>query len=488
MSNNLVWICGDNGKILRLIPPIKILAPNGGEQWQSNTSKSIEWSSYEISDVKIEFTSNGGTSWNTIISSTPSTGNYLWNVPSLNSTVCKIRISNVTDSSAFDESDNYFTIQSDGLFIVWAKTFGNIWDDEGLSITETGDHGFAITGYIRFYEIDHFQKDILLLRLDENGDSLWMKSFDFDNHDDIGRSIIETSDDAFVVAGSAWDIPRHEACYILKTDGDGNFLWDNKTGLDGDNESFYSVMENELLTYVAVGDISLGTPPIFLIKSYSSSGTDGIGWSSTDYDYGYSIIRRHGLDGYAVAGVKDAGWVLLLTKNSLRPEMYNRYSMGAAAYSIDATYDSSYIVTGYSTSQPSDILLIKYDKNGTMKWLKSFGGDSADIGYSVLETNDRGFIIAGSTESFGSGGKDVYIVRTDSLGEEIWTMTIGGTDDDEARSIKKTFDGGYIISGSTSSFGNGAKDVWVIKLSQDVVIPVSLMSLSAFVESNFYFS
>jgi photosystem II stability/assembly factor-like uncharacterized protein len=337
LSNNLIWVCSDGGKILRLTPPIKVMTPNGGEQWQSNTIQTIVWSSYEISDVKIEFTSNGGTSWNTIISSTPSTGNYLWSVPSLNSTECKIRISSVTDSSAFDESDNFFTIQSEGLSIVWSKTFGNIWDDEGFSIVETIDHGFAVCGYTKFFDIDHFQKDILFLRLDEYGDSLWIKTFDYSNHDDIGRSIIETSDQNFFIGGSVWDLPGHEACYVFKTNAEGNFLWDHLTGLDGDNESFYAVAENELLNYVAVGDISPGTPPIFLIKTYTSSGSEGESWSSTEYDYGYSIVRRHGLDGYAIAGVKDAAWVLLLTKNSLRPEMFNRYSMGAAAYSIDVS-------------------------------------------------------------------------------------------------------------------------------------------------------
>ena len=103
--------------------------------------------------------------------------------------------------------------------------------------------------------------------------------------------------------------------------------------------------------------------------------------------------------------------------------------------------------------------------NGDVLWAKTYGGSSSDYGYSVRQTSDGGYIVAGYTESFGVAG-DVYLVRTDSLGELLWSRTFGGTGNDGGWSVQQTTDGGYVITGYSASFGAGNKDVYLIKTDE----------------------
>ena len=102
-----------------------------------------------------------------------------------------------------------------------------------------------------------------------------------------------------------------------------------------------------------------------------------------------------------------------------------------------------------------DVYLIKTDGSGNQQWSKTFGGSGFDFGYSVQQTADGGFIIAGMTSSFGAGGYDVYLIKTDGSGNQQWSKTFGGSDYDYGYSVQQTADGGFIIAGDTDSFGAG---------------------------------
>ena len=135
--------------------------------------------------------------------------------------------------------------------------------------------------------------------------------------------------------------------------------------------------------------------------------------------------------------------------------------------SVMQTPDGGYILVGNTGSFGAgghDVYLIKTDANGDTLWTRTFGGTYDDQGWSVQQTADNGHIIAGLTESFGAGESDVYLIKTDALGDMLWTRTFGGASGDFGSSVQQTADGGHIIAGGTSSFGADGGDVWLIKL------------------------
>ncbi len=136
-------------------------------------------------------------------------------------------------------------------------------------------------------------------------------------------------------------------------------------------------------------------------------------------------------------------------------------------YSIKQTLDSGYIVTGQTTSFGStstDIYIAKTNKYLIPKWQKNFGGFFSEVGKSIIELSDSSIVIAGFSNSFGNGGYDALIIKTDKNGNTLWQKTWGGLDWDFANSICKSSDGNLIVCGNTYSFERGNSDAFVIKL------------------------
>jgi len=136
------------------------------------------------------------------------------------------------------------------------------------------------------------------------------------------------------------------------------------------------------------------------------------------------------------------------------------------AYSIEQTTDGGYILAGETNSYGAgefDVYLVKTDALGKIEWEKTYGGSGTEFARSVRQTTDGGYIIAGGTNSYGAGWYDFYLVKTDALGNIEWEKKYGGSDNEEAYSIEQTTDGGYIIAGETRSYGAGEFDVYLVK-------------------------
>ncbi len=140
---------------------------------------------------------------------------------------------------------------------------------------------------------------------------------------------------------------------------------------------------------------------------------------------------------------------------------------GDGGKSVQQTTDGGYIITGFTYSfgnGDSDIYLIKTDSQGDTLWTNTFGGNDEDEGYSVQQTTDGGYVICGhtlTTDSLGNGDSDIYLIKTDSQGDTLWTNTFGVTQNDFGRSVQQTTDGGYIITGV------GFNDVIIVKTNSN---------------------
>ncbi len=155
---------------------------------------------------------------------------------------------------------------------------------------------------------------------------------------------------------------------------------------------------------------------------------------------------------------------------------WNRTYGGASwdcGRSVVLAGDGGYMIAGTTGSYGSgnyDVFLAKTDANGVMLWNKTYGGELNEFGFSVVQTVDEGYVITGEVWSFGAGAADMFLVKTDANGNMQWNKTYGGTGDDLGFSVIRTNDGGYAITGSTKSYGAGDADSWLVKTDADGVL------------------
>ena len=196
-------------------------------------------------------------------------------------------------------------------------------------------------------------------------------------------------------------------------------------------------------------------------------------YGASEYEYGRSIQQT--IDGaYIVGGTSSSYsaatdmYLLRLNGNgSFRWHKVFGYGNDEWCMSVKQTADSGFILCGYTNSIGTggyDVFLVKTDSLGNEMWHHTYGGPDWDFGTSVDTTSDGGYIITGSTYSYGAGGEDVLLLKTDGNGNELWYNVFGGFSDENGTEVHQTIDdGGYIISGRTKSFSLGNYDMWVIK-------------------------
>ncbi len=138
------------------------------------------------------------------------------------------------------------------------------------------------------------------------------------------------------------------------------------------------------------------------------------------------------------------------------------------ATSMVRTKDGGYIITGLTSSfkvSYYDVYVLKVDKNGNKQWEKTYGGEGYDRGNSIKETKDGNYIIAGITESYGSGFEDIYVIKLNSKGDILWHKEYGTSGYDRAYDIIETSDGGYLMAGSVQNKNNNSEDGYILKLN-----------------------
>ncbi len=223
------------------------------------------------------------------------------------------------------------------------------------------------------------------------------------------------------------------------------------TGIDTVINRYYQLIYEDIWGSQTPTDIEAGIPYTRFLKTFGGE----------DEDVGYSVQQTSD-GGYIVAGYTNSYGsgsydVLLLKTDSDGNELWMQ-TFGEGyddrGYSMQQTLDGGFVIAGYTYSFDSDsydMFLVKTDSDGNQEWTKTYGGAGTDKGYSVQKTFDPdGFIITGYTET-DSSGFDMFLVKTDSDGNQEWTKTYGGTGTDKGYSVQQTSDGGFIISGVTTA-------------------------------------
>lgn len=136
---------------------------------------------------------------------------------------------------------------------------------------------------------------------------------------------------------------------------------------------------------------------------------------------------------------------------------------------IQETLDGGFIIVGYVEPWARDdreLYMVKTDSMGDLEWSQVYGDAKDDDAYDVVQTGDGGYLVVGGTKSYGAGLTDLWVMRTDDQGELIWEKILGGAKDDVAYSVT-SLDGDYLLVGSTASYGAGGSDVWVLKIDDE---------------------
>lgn len=175
---------------------------------------------------------------------------------------------------------------------------------------------------------------------------------------------------------------------------------------------------------------------------------------------GNPTVKQTSDGGYVIAGDN------LIKTDANGDTLWTKYFSFGTSNSAQQTFDGGYAISGYTYSfgaGGTDYYLTKTDSMGNIIWSKAYGDSSYDEAYAMQQTSDSGFIIAGNTWSFGSGAWDIYLVRTDVNGDLLWAKAIGGVTEERAATVQQTNDGGFIVAGYTTSFGSVGPDAYVVK-------------------------
>jgi hypothetical protein len=365
-----------------------------------------------------------------------------------------------------------FTQYTHAQVVKFAKTYGGTDSDFARSVQQTSDGGYILAGETRSFGTGG---DILLIKTDANGNIIWAKTYGGTNGDGT-TSVQQTSDGGYILAGGTRSFGAGGSdIFLIKTDANGNIQWAKTYG--GTRYDWaYSVQQTSDGGYIVVGETGssvIGVGNIFLMKTNASGNVQWAKIYGGGYELVYSVQQT--LDGgYILAGgTRSFGagdWDVFLINTDASGNLKWAKTYGGTnwelAYSVQQTSDGGYIVAGTTNSFGAgwgDIFLIKTDANGNIQWAKTYGGTYGDKAYSVQQTSDGGYIVAGYTDSFGAGSGDIFLIKTDANGNIIWAKTYGGGKYEEAYSVQQASDGGYIVAGATYSFSVGSWDIFLIK-------------------------
>lgn len=348
-----------------------------------------------------------------------------------------------------------------------AKVYGGSKNDRAQSITKTTDGGYAVLGYSQSSDGDITDKDnesfdYWVLKFNIEHELQWSKTYG-GTEDDRGNAIIQTQDGGFAISGysssSDLDVSENAGAqdyWIAKLDTNGNLSWQKSYGYLGAD------IGNTLLQTNDGGYFITG------VLDVTASGGEG----NTRH-----ASQRHAGGDY---------WAIKLNGSGNRE--WSKYYGGSftdVPYDAIQTEDNGYIIVGSSDSDDVDIennigaydfWVIKISETGTIIWEESYGGTEIDEARSIVESGDGNYLITGDTRSSdvqvsnNKGAADLWLIKITPSGNLVWEKTFGGSSFDVARSIQKSNNNNFIISGSSRSAdgdltnNQGQNDAWILQV------------------------
>ncbi len=490
---------------------LKLTHPNGGEVFEAGAETTISWEGVpDTTKIKLEFSPDNGVTWSTVADSTVGLS-FDWKVPQIESDSCLFLVSHkvISKDSAQEEGS-----------IIWQKSFGGSSIDRAFSVAQTFDGGFIVAGSSESSDGDISNplgnNDYWIVKLKNDGELEWEKSFG-GKLDDVALSINQSLDGGYIVTGysksSEGDIsnPKGDKLtdrdyWIIKLKNDGELEWEKSYGGSG-NDFPYSITQTSDGGYIVAGysessdgDISnpLGDRDYWIVKlkndgelewekSYGGSSEDFPKSITQTFDSGYIVAGNSFSNDGDVSNPKGGGdyWILKLNRYG---ELEWQKSYGGSgndeAYSIIQTLDSGYIVAGYSNSPEFDnagpngffdYWILKLKNNGDLEWAKSFGIIGSDVAYSIIQTLDGDYIVAGNSSKFVPDNiiprGNYWVLKLKEDGKLDWHKSYGGKGSDVAQSIVQTLNGNYLVAGYSNSFDGditnpkGGYDSWILKIA-----------------------
>ncbi|MEW5801654.1 MAG: hypothetical protein AB1847_06065 [bacterium] len=375
---------------------------------------------------------------------------------------------------------------------VWKKTFHKFGDETARSVQQTSDGGYIVAGSTAGYPpgtsggAEHVY--CYVMKLDGDGNTLWDRPFGKDG-DGEANAVQQTSDGGYIVAGSAAGDEGSDF-YVVKLNKDGVPQCEATFDHGGDEEA-YAVQQTSDGGFIVAGSAIFDDKDndIYVVKFKINSSHYAIEkeWDATfdnngGEEEGYSI-QQTGDGGYVVAGSTTSlasglgsdVYIVKFTVNTQKKAVvdwtatFDYHGGNEEAHSIGQTRDGGYIAAGFTSSAKDhdfDCYIVNLRADGSEEWAKSFGkAGSYDNASSIHKTRDGGYIVA------GCGGNDFYILKLNAQGEKSEDLTFGGSGNQDAKSIQQTADGGYIIAGTSTGTGEEDGDFCIVKIASLSQVP-----------------
>ena len=355
---------------------------------------------------------------------------------------------------------------------MWADTFGGKKWDAAHAAVQTKDGGYIVAGKIMSWGNGGF--DAWILKLDAAGNETWEQTLG-GKEDDKARAIAQTRDGGYIIAGETM-AKGHGRCdaWVIRLDRYGDVEWDKTFGTKRFERALdVAIVDGGYL--VTAQATSLKGPIPWLLKLDEKGHVE---WERKfGPRHGYYLSRAvqalRGNTIYALGAAPAASasgtidMLLLQLDENGRVEHTRKYEFVDSA---QPTRDGGLVMAGDIFDKftgKSDVLVIKLDSDFNPEWEQAFGGAGIETAATVWPAKDGGYLVTGTTDSVGNGASDVWLLKLEPDGKLAWNKTFGGTAADAASSGVQTKDGGFFVAGETQSLGAGSADAWFIKLDAD---------------------